>query len=144
MSKVMATGETPWGGSGTVFKKTLGGWFTPDGRVVVGVVVVGTVVAGGAVVVGLAAGVVVVSLLLLFEMATAVPAAAAAAIPSTAPVPIPPATNPAGKAGNTATVALLRNGAIGTSFLHSRSERTTIGAYSCVRPEFSDLSWPST
>jgi hypothetical protein len=85
-----------------------------------------------------------VSLLLLATTA-AVPAAAAPAptIPTMAAVPMPPPTNPAGTAGKTATVALLRNGATGTSFLHSCAERTTIGAYSAVRAGSKVLFWAS-
>ncbi len=61
-----------------------------------------------------------------------------------AAVPIPPPTKPAGTAGNTATVALFRNGATGTFFLHSCADFTTIGSYSAVLPALNALSWPST
>jgi hypothetical protein len=70
-------------------------------------------------------------------------AAPAPTMPTTAAVPIPPPTKPAGKDGKTATVALFRNGATGTSFLHSCAERTTIGAYSAVREGTKALFWAS-
>src|SRR5947207_12497420 len=110
MSNRTVKGDVPSGGSGFVVSTALSARFV-RGKVVVVVVVV-TVVAGGAVVVVVfAARVVGVPLSLLFEMATAVPATAApaAATPRTAPAPMaPPAAKPAGMAGNTATVALLR------------------------------------
>src|SRR5438552_500763 len=116
------------------------------GHSVVVVVVVVVVVAGARVVVVLIAVRVVVP----FpppETAAAVPAAAipAPAMPRMAPVPrAPPAAKPAGMAGKTATVALLRKGATGTSFLHSWAERTTTGPYSSVRASWKLRSCAST
>ncbi|PYQ40170.1 MAG: hypothetical protein DMF77_19205 [Acidobacteria bacterium] len=76
----------------------------------------------------------------------AVPATAAPAptIPTTAAVPIPPPTKPAGTAGNTATVALFKNGATGTFFLHSWADFTTMGSNSAVRAGSKALFCAST
>src|SRR6185295_2625666 len=130
-SKVTVSGPCPDGGSGLVVSTAEGAWFVEASVVVV--------VVGGASVV------VVVSLLLLATTA-AVPAAAAPAptMPTTAAVPIPPPTKPAGTLGNTATVALLTNGATGTFFLHSCADFTTIGANSAVRAGSNVLFWAST
>src|SRR6185503_2281719 len=135
MSKMTVRGPSPCGGSGFVRRTALGALLALGSVVVVGSVVV---TVGRGVVLTLEAIVVVVLLssLLLLATTTAVVAAAAPAptIPTTAAVPIPPApTNPAGTDGNSATVALLRKGATGMSFLHSCAERTTMGAYSAVR-----------
>jgi hypothetical protein len=110
-----------------------------------GVVVGGVTVAS--VVVGLTTtGGIVVVVSSWLDTATAVPAAAAPApaMPMTAAVPMPPPTNPAGRAGKTATAALLTKGATGASFLHSWADRTTIGAYSEVRAGSNVLFCAST
>src|SRR5438874_4197354 len=134
MSNVTVRGPRPCGGSGIVFSTAFGGLF-PVGGVVVVVVVGARVVVVVVVLTTTATVVVVVSWLLLVATTAAVPAAAAPAptIPTTAAVPIPPPTKPAGTAGNTATVALLRNGATGTFFLHSWADFTTMGSNSAVR-----------
>jgi hypothetical protein len=93
----------------------------------------------------------------LLLTATAVPATAppAATMPRMAPVDRPPAaapTNPvnpgtsagAPGAAPTTTVARVRNGATGTSFLHSEARSTTTGKYSVVRPSPPPVSMPST
>src|SRR5258707_1480383 len=142
-SKMTVRGPRPWGGSGVTFSTAFGAWLTLGSVVVVVVVVT---VARVVVVLTLEAMVVVVvSLLLLLTTMAVVPATAAPAptIPTTAAVPMPPPTNPAGTEGNTATVALFRNGATGTFFLHSCAERTTIGAYSAVRDGMKALSCAS-
>src|SRR6185503_10140775 len=141
-SKVTVSGPGPDGGSGLVVR-TANGALLVLGNVVVVVVVGATVVV---VVLTTTDRVVVVVSLLLLDTATAVPAAAApaAAMPTTAAVPIPPPTKPAGSAGNTATVALFKKGATGTSFLHSWADFTTMGAYSAVRAGSNVSFWAST
>src|SRR6185436_12316991 len=142
-SKVTVSGPGPDGGSGFVVRTANGALFAL-GSVVVVVVTGARVVVVVVVLMPTATVVVVVALLLLLATTTAVPATAAPAptMPTTAAVPIVPApTNPAGTLGNTATVALFRNGATGTSFLHSCADRTTIGADSAVRAGSKALFW---
>src|SRR5207244_11005943 len=133
MLKVTVSGLPPEGGSGLVLRTAKGDLLPAFGTVVVVVVVGARVVV--VVVVLMTAGTVAVSWLLLVATTAAVPAAAAPAptIPTTAAVPIPPPTKPAGTAGNTATVALFKNGATGTFFLHSWADFTTMGSNSAVR-----------
>jgi hypothetical protein len=146
-SKVTESGDWPCGGSGLVVRTAKGGRLLALGCRVVVVVVVALVAAGAVVVVvapppRVGGGGSSPPLTANAVVAAAVPAAA---IPMTAPAPMPPlATNPAGREGNTATVALFTNGAAGRSFLHSWAELTTIGLYSAVRPELNRRSWAST
>ena len=74
-------------------------------------------------------------------MATPPPTTAAppTTMPATAPELRPAAAKPAGSDGNTVTEALVTMGAMGMSFLHSRSFRTTSAAWSGVR--FSANCW---
>src|SRR5436190_14773820 len=147
-SNVTSKGSLPWGGKGKILKSAENGCgVTVVVVVVVVVVTAGSVTPGGSVI---ALVVVVVSLPL---RATAVPATAAppATIPSTAPEDRPPAptTKPGMMLGApgvapTTTVDLVRNGATGTSRLHSDARTTTIGLYSAVRPSPPPLLMPST
>src|SRR5258708_7567444 len=110
-SKVTVNGPVPDGGSGLVVRTANGAWFVVVGSGGVVVFVGARVVVVVVELTTTATVVVVVSLLLLRATTAAVPAAAAPAptMPTTAAVLIPPPTKPAGTAGKTATVALLRN-----------------------------------
>src|SRR6185503_4372881 len=109
-SKVTVSGPLPEGGSGLVVRTANGALLIFPGAVVV-VVVAGAsvVVVVGFTTTGEVVVVVVSSLLLATTAAVPATAAPAPTMPTTAAVPMPPPTNPAGTLGKTATVALFRN-----------------------------------
>src|SRR5690242_6472343 len=146
MSKRTVSGPTPLGGSGSTTKDALGGLLPTGGDGEGDGIGLGLGDGAGLVLPGVVARVVEPPPLLPPEVvattpATAAPAPAAprAMIPADpAPAPaMPAAAKPSGTAGApavapTATVALPRNGATGTSLRHPPAA-TTSGAYSSVR-----------